>query len=328
MKQVLHNLFFRKSFYRTVKLLLMLLSALPHLSAQQTNHAVSLLKKEYNLVIPKSKDTQYYVMESRLEKFQANGTVQGIDVYRLYLRCVPAAYATKKDEYTSLKFTVQSGDAPPKSIPALAGWKYFFSLDEKMDSKGQLFGIDHGQFEKLTDETGLALPVEHTYHVYNAFIDFHAMGVFSERTVKDSGIQDLKRIGDKTVHEASYSQPPVHLGSHISKGSYFKNGKVTLEFKGLGISNGKPSAILGYDSGESSFHMLTNPMPNLEVATRGRSHYWGDIYKGLEDGWIHKAALHEMVISETTVPGMENKIHAVIERTINIQSVKRFTFGP
>ena len=81
-----------------------------------------------------------------------------------------------------------------------------------------------------------------------------------------------------------------------------------------------------YDSGESSFYMLTKPMANMEVSTKGSSHYWGDIYKDLTTGWIQKAVLHELVVSETTVTGMSNKIPSVIERTININNVKQISF--
>ena len=60
-------------------------------------------------------------------------------------------------------------------------------------------------------------------------------------------------------------------------------------------------------------------MANMEVTTKGSSHYWGDIYKDLTGGWIQKAVLHEIVISETDVPGLANKINSVIERHINIK---------
>ena len=57
-----------------------------------------------------------------------------------------------------------------------------------------------------------------------------------------------------------------------------------------------------------------------------REYYWGDIYKDLTGGWIQKASLHELVISETTVPGMNNKINSVIERSINIKNGKQLNF--
>lgn len=94
-----------------------------------------------------------------------------------------------------------------------------------------------------------------------------------------------------------------------------------MYFKGLSRINDKVCAIVEYDSGKSSFYMLAKLMANMEVPTKGSSHYWGDIYKDLSRGWIQKAILHEVVISETTVPGM-NKINSVIERTIVIKNVK------
>jgi hypothetical protein len=152
------------------------------------------------------------------------------------------------------------------------------------------------------------------------------MSVFAEKTAKDSGVQDLKHPGDKIVHAASFSKPPLNLGTQVSEGSWFKNGKIILEFKGLGLVNEKTCVILDYDSGESSFYMLTKPMANMEVATRGSSHYWGDIYKDLSTGWVQKAILHELVVSETIVPGLDNKINSVIERSISIKNVVRLNF--
>jgi hypothetical protein len=263
-------------------------------------------------------------MESKLQKHALDGTPQGWDVYRLYLRCVPSANSSPGDEYTCMKFTVQINKSAEISIPSLANWKYFFSLAPNAeDKKGEMFGIDHSKFEKLTDENGKMLPFENTFHVYNAFIDFHSMSVFGEKTTTGNGVQNLKHIGDKIVHSASFSQPPVNLGSLVAAGSYFKNGEITLALKGLSLVNEKTCAILEYDSGESSFNMVMKPMANMEVTTKGSSHYWGDIYKDLTTGWIQKATLNELVISETTIPGMNNKINSVIERSINIKNGKQ-----
>ncbi len=297
------------------------------LSAQPFSNAKKILRQEYNVAPVHAKDTQYYEMESKLQNHALDGTPQGLDVYRLYLRCVPSPDASKGDEYTCLRFTVQINNSPEVLIPSLTNWKYYFLLTANgKDEKGQVFGIDHGKFEKLIDANGKMIPVGNVYHVYNAFIDFHSMSVFSERTMGGNGAQDLKHIGDKIVHPTSFSKAPVNLGNQVAEGSYFKNGEVTLAFKGLSLVNAKTCALLEYDSGESSFNMVVKPLENMEVTTKGSSHYWGDIYKDLSSGWIQKATLHEMVISETTVPGQTNKINGVVERSINIKNVKQPMF--
>lgn len=294
-------------------------------AGQENNEINRILQQKYNLVPEHSPDTQYYAMESKLQKFALDGTRLGTVIYRLYLRCVPDPKSgLGADEYTCLRFTVKVNDSPEISIPALKNWKYLYRKTENAkDEKGQVFGIDHSKFERITDERGRSLPVENTYHVYNAFIDFHAMGVFAEKTPSGNGVQDLHRIGQKIIHMASHSQPPVNLGTQVGEGSYFRNGEVTLEFKGLSIINGKTCALLEYDSGESSFFMITKPFPNVDVKTKGSSHYLGDIYKDLQGGWIQKAILHELVISETVIPGQSNKIYSVIERSISINNVAR-----
>ena len=130
---------------KRLMILVALVSPLSYLLAQQSN-AKKLLSQEYNLVPQHSKDTQYYEMESKLQKHALDGTIQGIDVYRLYLRCVPSANSSKGDEYTCLKFTVQINNAAAISIPSLTNWKYFFSLTANGEDTGQVFGIDHSKF--------------------------------------------------------------------------------------------------------------------------------------------------------------------------------------
>ncbi len=287
-------------------------------SAQPSPVERSLLFKKYDLSPDRTKDTQFFTLESRLLLYRPDGKREPWDVYRFDLRCVPG---TAGDEYTCLRFTVQSGNTKEVSIPFLTNWKYIFKLTPNgKDEKGQLFGIDHSCFEKLTDSNGRAIPIEKSFHVYNAFIDFHSMNVFADKTDSGKGVQDLVSIGDRIVHVASFSEPAVSLGDQAPEGSVFRNGEITLEFKGIGLINKKSCAILQYDSGESSFVMLLKPFPNMEVNTIGSSHYWGDIYKDLQSGWIQKAVLHEIVVSETTVTGQTNKIHSVIERHINIQN--------
>ena len=78
---------------------------------------------------------------------------------------------------------------------------------------------------------------------------------------------------------------------------------------------------MAFDSGESSFKMIMTPMPNFKVVTNGSSHYWGDIYKDLLSNWIQKAAMHEVVISETRLPVESKIINAVTERYIIIENV-------
>lgn len=296
------------------------------LSAQKNSEARTILTQQYNLVPQHSKDTQYFEMISRMDTHAPDGELQTWDIYHLYLRCVPSNDPSKGDEYTCLRFTVQINKGPELVVPSLTGWKYDFSLTANaMDQKGQVFGIDHSKFENIKDEKGNAIPAGNTYHVYNAFIDFHSMYVFCESSGSGSGAQNLKKLGDKIVHAAANSKAPVNLGSSVEDGSYFQNGEVTLMFKGLSWENEKICALLEYDSGQSSFFMKMKPVPNMEVTTKGSSHYWGDIYKDLASGWFQKASLHEMVITQTDIPSM-SKMNSTVERSISIKNIPPPTF--
>lgn len=289
--------------------------------SQQTISSV--LNQEFNLAGNRSHETQYYVMQSELITYALDGKRMGKDIYKLHLEWVPAKMAGKAgDEFTCAKFTVQLGDAPQVTIPILANWSY--SLSEGIDDKNQVFGIDHIKFENLKDSNGYLIPTDKAYHVYNAFIDFHAFcNVFSERTSEGNGIQNLKKIGRKIVHSAAFSEPPIHLGKDIAEGSFFKNGEITLEFKGLSLVNDKQCALLGVDSGESSFKMIVKPTPEFEVVAVGRSHYKGDIFKDLASNWVQKVVFDEMVVTEATMPMPPNKVNSIVERNIVILNVSK-----
>jgi len=280
----------------------------------------SILRQTFDFAGARSPQPQLFDMETVVITYAPDGKRVNTDVLRLQLKCVPGKDA---DEYTCVRFVVKFGDAPEVAVPALANWTYSFKpTTTGVDEKGQVFGIDHAKFEKLLDANGQPLPVDKAYYVYNAFIDFHGFcNAFAEPTTGGKGIQDLKSIGDKIVHAASFTEPPVNLGSGIKKGSTFKNGEVTLELKGLSIVDGTPCAIVAFDSGQSSFQMLMNPMPNMEVRAVGASHYKGDLHIDLATRWPRKVTMDELVVAESTVPMLPNKVSAVIERNTIIRNV-------
>lgn len=286
----------------------------------------SFLKQEFNLAGKHTQETQFYMMKSELITYALNGKRIGKDIFTLYLKYAPAKNTrTGGDEYTCTKFLMKQGDSTEVSIPALANWSYFYR--EAIDDKNQVFGINHSKFENLKDITGKAIAQDKSYHIYNTFIDFHSFcNVFADRTTDGNGIQDLKKIGQKIVHAAAFSEPPTNLGKNIADGSFFKNGEITLEFKGVSVVNNKQCALLDVDSGESSFKMIMNITPEIEITTIGSSHYKGDIYKDLFSNWVQKVTFDEIVICETTMPMPPNKINSVVERNILILNVSKEEF--
>ncbi len=298
---------------------------IPIVTYSQTND-YSILKNEFNLAGDRLQEVQYFLMESKLITYQLDGTRVGADIFRLHLKYIPALVSgEKEDQYTCVRFTIQLGDSLEVALPALENWTYVFK--EGIDENGQVFGIDHSKFMNLLDERGKTISIGITYHIYNAFIDFHGFcDVFTEPTSGGGGIQDLSKIGEKIVHAAAFTEPPVNLGDDILEGSFFKNGQVTLEFKGLSVVNDRSCALFEYDSGESFFKMIMRPMSDMEIVTVGSSHYMGDIYKDLETNWIQKATLKEFVVSETALPMPPGKIDAVNERDILIRHVSQEEF--
>ena len=291
-------------------------------ASAQSSAGQQMLNVKYDFSREHSREPQQFIMQSKLMQIAPDGKKKDSTIYTLRLNCMPGKNATDGDEYTCVRFTIRANNAPEVSIPALENWKYIFKKSgNNKDEKGQVFGIDHAKFENITDSNGQKLMTEKLYHTYNAFVDFHALLFFAEKTSEGKGIQDLHHIGDKIVHSSAFSQPPVNLGSQIKEGSVFRNGEITLAFKGLGKINNKPCAILGYDSGESSFTMIMNITPPGDIITNGSSHYWGDIYRDLQSGWLQLASLNELVVSETEIKANNSKVHTVVERAIEIKNI-------
>lgn len=318
---------------KTMQILISLIivsSVVTVLTAEPAVKNDAILRQTFDLGGQRTPQTQYYQMESRLIAYALDGKRIGTDIYRLRLKCIPAELAgTKGDQWTCTRFTVQLGDESEVEVPAMKNWTYVFKIPPMgVDDKGQTLGIDHAQFANLVDASGKALPPDKGYHVYNAFIDFHAFcDVFAERVEGGNGIQDLKNIGQTIVHSAANTEAPVNLGSSISEGSTFKNGRVTMELKGLSSVEGAACAMVGFDSGESSYKMIVKPMPNMEVRTVGSSHYKGDIYIDLLTNWARKVTMYELVVSETTLPMPPGKINSVIERDIVVRNVGAAEFA-
>lgn len=295
--------------------------------------AASALPQAYDLGGERSADTQYFHLVTNLVQYALDGTRAGSETYRLDLKCVPGRQTgTEGDTFTCRRFTIRRGDGPEVSIPALEGWTYVFTQTASgTDEEGQVLGIPHAKFEGLADANGAALPPLTAYMVYNTFIDFHAFCYgFAAPTLSGKGIQDLKAIGQRIVHAAAFSEPPVNVGTSVAEGSYFRNGEVTLELKGLSVVDGAACALVGFDSGEGSFKMLMEPMPDFKITTVGASHYFGDLYVDLASKWPRKIAMGELVISETQLPALPNmpanKVNAVHERASTIRAVSEEEF--
>jgi hypothetical protein len=299
------------------------------LRAYSQQGAASILETSYDLGKERTPQPQWYEMETKVTNFALDGKRLGVDSYKILLECVPkGSSGSDPVEYKCKRYTVTMNGAVPYTIPALEGWSYVFdSKKQRTDQKGPVLGIEHAKFEKLVDSNGKPLSTDVTYFVYNTFIDFHAFcNVFAEPTVAGHGIQDLKQIGQKVVHEAAFSEPPVDLGSGVKEGSKFRNGEITLEFKGLTRVGNAACALIGFDSGESSFTMIMQPMPSMEITTTGSSHYFGDIAIDLLTRWVRHVAMKEIVVSETKLPMPPNKMNSVVERALTIASISKEEF--
>jgi hypothetical protein len=287
------------------------------------------LRGVYDLGAARKPEVLYFRMETVVLHIGFDGKRTGSETYYLTLTCVPAALSGKADdEYTVGDFRYKVNDGAPVAIPALAGWTYLFSLTATgRDEKGQVLGIPHAKFENLVDGSGKKLPPTMSYFVYNNFIDFHSFNdVFGRPAIDGHGIQDLKQIGQRVVHASAFSEPPVNLGAGIKEGSVFRNGEITLEFKGLGVIDSAPCALVGYDSGESTLKMIVAAGTNADIVTTGGSEYKGDLWIDLATRWVRKVTMDEFVVTQTALPAPGRKMDAYTVRHILTRLISREEF--
>lgn len=259
----------------------------------------------FDLAGPLVPEERRYIQVTEFVQMGFDGKRKEATTYTLKLSVVPAALSGKGgDAYTVREVGVRTGGGEPETIPGLAGWAYVYQeRDGEIDERGQIFGIPHAKFQSLTTSRGRKLGAIETYPIYNSFVDFHGFcDVIARPMAGGAGIQDLRTIGRSIRHAAAFSEPPVDLGEGIKKGSVFRNGDVRLTFKGIGLVDGVACAVVGYDSGESTLHMVVPAGPERDIVTDGGSTYLGDIYIDLGTRWVRKVTLDEFVITETRLP--------------------------
>ncbi len=286
--------------------------------------AGSSLTDRVNLTGIPEAGTRHYQMTTEVIAIGTNGKRKAPEKYEVWIE-----YASKPgkigDVVTCQRFVLSSGTDSAINLPSLKNWTYTFH--RSADEQGQIFGIDQSQFEGIKDEKGNPVPIEKIYSIFNTFVDFHSLvQVLAERTTTGQGIQDLHAIGEKIIHESANTKPPLSLGKMVEKGSYFKNGNITLELKGLSMANGRQCALIGYDSGGCLLKMIMKPMPQVVVETNGGSRLFGDIYVDLKTQWAQKATMIEIVVSETSGAMLPEKIQSIHERHILISCLSREEF--
>ncbi len=264
------------------------------------------LTQQYDLSRGRSPALQHYRMDVKIITRAGDGSRANVETYRMRLTGNPGdRTAAEADRWTCTRFAIRRGDGPEVTVPALEGWSYEFDRSVGIDEHGQVLGISHARFEGLTDDGGNALSPLVAYQVYNQFVQFHAYvdQIATPDVDGASGIQNLTRIGDRVVLDEPADEFPLDVGLIVREGSVYRPGEVTLEFKGLSVVHGEPSALLGIDGGEGSYSMAVDAMPNVTAETVGGTRFFGDVYVGLTSMWLRRADITVVDVTETSIGG-------------------------
>ncbi|HXQ92917.1 MAG TPA: hypothetical protein VN739_07900 [Nitrososphaerales archaeon] len=279
------------------------------------------LKGPFDLSSERKKEAQYFEMETKYIHFGMNGKRLGTESYLLKIQYIPKA--ENVDEYRCSELQLQINDGPFVTIPELSNWSYVFNpMLSGADERGPLWGIPQEKFTNINDSLGKALPFSIRYAVYTNFIDFHSINDIFARPMKfGKGIQDLKDIGQRIVHPASFMEASVNFDAEIKPGSTFRNGEVSLELKGLSLVDGSPCALVAYDAGESNLKMIIPVSADQDSVSVGGSQYKGDIFVDLATRWVRKATLDEYLVTETSAPDSPAKINQYTTRHIILRLI-------
>ena len=256
-------------------------------------------------------------METRYVHFGMKGDRERTESYLLSLQYSPkTTQSGAVDKYTCSELRFQANDGPSVAIPELANFEYAFNPA----MQAPVWGIPQERFFDLTDGRR-PLPFETRYALYVNFLDFHSFNdIFTRPMPFGNGIQNLKQIGQRAIHPASFIEAPVGFGSEVQTGSSFKNGEISLELKGVSMIDGAPCALVAYDAGESKLRMITQDSEGKRSVTEGGSHYKGDLYVDLTTRWVRKATLDEYQVSQSSSAGDASRTDEYTVRHILLKS--------
>jgi len=270
-----------------------------------------------DLSTPRSVGTKSYQFVTAYLSYAPDGSRLGTEETRM--ECDVTIGMDHRQQLTCHRFELTDNDGVTKRVPGLEGW------ENVMDGQAaEVLGIAHADFQGLTTDDGQPLSPDVAYRVYNTFVDFYAFNnVFAQPVPPETGrsIADLTSMGVEIEHYSAYSEPPVDLGESVKKGSYFRNGRVTLEWLGNGMVETQTCALVAFDSGESCFQMLMEPAPGYAMDVKGGSHYWGTLFINLDDYWLEKATFREFVMTRMAM-GDEPPMSALIQRIGTIRLIR------
>lgn len=286
------------------------------------------LQGPFDLAVDRTPEVQYFHMQTQFIHMGFDGARAGVETYLLRLRCTPRTLVGKDhDEYTCHEFGLQLNDGPIATLPKLRRFTYQFDPLSGVLREGPFFGIPQDPFEGLRDSLGNQLSPEVCYATYNNFVDFHALSDVFPRPMKFvRGVEELKLIGDRIVHPGAHTEAPVSLAGVVAPGSVFRNGELALELKGASLVDGRPCALVNYDSGESTLRMEFIQGAGENVKTEGGSEYTGDIYIDLASGWVRKVTLDEFVVTQTHTATRPNRIPGYTVRHILLRLIRQGDF--
>jgi hypothetical protein len=91
----------------------------------------------------------------------------------------------------------------------------------------------------------------------------------------------------------------------LAGSGYFENKNIQLNWAGITRMNGELCAVIQFLAMDNPLE-INSEINGAEISLKGRSHYWGNVLVSLEDKQIEGAILHEDVVMNMNIPGIQN----------------------
>ena len=294
---------------------------------QGVEDLAELLAREWRFGNARRPGTRYYTFENVSTEIAKDGSRGAPTTYRLWIEV--RAVADKQGGPIAIrcvcrKATITKSEERPRNIPAFKDYEYELHLG--IDDEQQVFGIQHEDFNGLVDDADIPLNLMEGFSLYGSFIDFHMFDSFTTESQGEfkSDLSGLRTIGQHHTADIGV-EVPVHLEPDILEGSKFKNGSISIAFKGMTLADGVPCALIGIGSRDSSFDLILSPQPGRKMNVKGGSVYSGDLSLELDSQWMSRLEFREFVVSKVTM-GPQEIDNFVSERRVRIQSVSQEVF--
>lgn len=283
----------KKRFLFWIPLMTLVFYLTPYSLPSPDNQKIpTLLDKDYDLSLKGKKgDVDYYRMKTVYYHGNELGVIQNKDelIGSLKREILEAGQKSLVVRYTWKNLRAGFGAQPQEEITTWNPLSFAEGFTYEVDF------LDPEYFLSSIDIKGIPKTMEGMRFWVN-IMDAHAQFELL-RTKAHGSISQIRKIGDRVTSPGAHQTGGWDLPPLITD-SKFTNGDYDTQFVGLGIVDGKTSAVLEYINSDSRLSSKIEMTSKLILDQDGTSNFWGHIFVDLESGKLIRGDLYEYVVAQ------------------------------